>query len=79
MSYAEKHIVQTYSNLFEGLSSLSKLELIEYLSKSLKSKQNVKEKNFFSSFGTFSSDKSAEDIIEEIKSSRKFIHKDIQF
>ena len=36
MTYTDKHIVETYSDLFEGLSSISKIELIENLSKSLK-------------------------------------------
>ena len=40
MSYTDRHIVETYSILFEGLSSLSKIELIEKLSKSLKKEIN---------------------------------------
>ena len=39
------------------------VELIERLSKSLKKEKNSKEKAFFKSFGAFSSDKSAEDIV----------------
>ena len=42
MTFTDKHIVETYSNLFEGLSSQSKLELIENLSKSLKVEKNQK-------------------------------------
>ena len=47
MSYADKHIVETYSMLFDGLSSLSKIELIEKLTKSLKREKTVKKDTFF--------------------------------
>lgn len=73
MSYADKHIVETYSMLFDGLSSLSKIELIEKLTKSLKREKTVKKDTFFESFGAFSDEKSAEEIIADIKSSRKVI------
>jgi hypothetical protein len=79
MSYTDKHIVETYSGLFEGLSSLSKIELIESLSKSLKSENTKKESKFYKSFGAFASEKSAEEIIADIKSSRKFGNKEIKF
>lgn len=79
MSYTDKHIVETYSGLFEGLSSNSKIELIESLTKSLKTEKKVKENNFYKSFGAFGSDKSAEEIIAEIKSSRKFRKREIKF
>ena len=79
MSYADKHIVRSYSVLFEGLSSLSKIELIEQLSKSLKTEKKTKDEDFYKSFGGFVSDKSAEEIMEEIKTSRKFRKKDITF
>ena len=48
MTFTDKHIVETYSNLFEGLSSHSKLELIESLSKSLKVEKKSKENTFIS-------------------------------
>ena len=78
MTYTDKHIVETYSVLFEGLSPDSKLELIESLSKSLKAEKKSKDANFFKSFGAFASRKSAEEISREIKSSRKFRHKEIK-
>ena len=74
MTYTDKYIVETYSGLFEGLSSLSKIELIEHLSKSLKADQAAKDHKFYKSFGAFGSKKSAEEIIADIKSSRKFLH-----
>jgi len=53
--------------------------LIESLSKSLKTKKTIKESKFYKSFGAFSSEKSAENIIADITSSRKFRNKDIKF
>lgn len=79
MSYADKHIIENYSMLFEGLNSLTKIELIESLTKSLKREKTSKKDNFFKSFGAFGSEKLAEEIITEIKSSRKFISKEIKF
>ena len=67
MTYTDKHIVETYSSLFEGLSSMSKIELIESLSKSLKAGKKTRESNFYKSFGAFASTKSAEEIISDIK------------
>jgi len=79
MSYTDRHIVETYSGLFEGLSSLSKIELIESLSKSLKTEKTTKDNKFYKSFGAFSTEKSSEDIIKNIKSSRVFRSKEIKF
>ena len=79
MSYTERHIVESYANMFSGLSSLSKIELIESLTKSLKKDKIEKVDIFYSSFGAFSSEKTAEEINNEIKSSRKFASKEISF
>lgn len=78
MTYAEKNIIETYSNLIENLSSIGKLELLEKIAQSLKREKKIKEKDFFNSFGAFSSEKSAEEIIAEIKESRKFREKDLK-
>jgi hypothetical protein len=79
MNYTDKYIVETYSGLMEGLSAFNKIELIDNLSKSLKEEESIKEEKFYKSFGAFASDKSAEKIIKEIKSSRKFRTKEISF
>lgn len=79
MSYTERHIVKTYAGLFEGLSALSKIELIESLSKSLKNERKKKDNKFYKSFGAFSSEKTPEEIIADIKSSRSFRNKEINF
>jgi hypothetical protein len=77
MTHTERHIVETYSELFEGLSAVSKLELLERLAKSIRKDKKPKEKDFFSSFGGFESASTPEEIIKEIKESRKFRTKDL--
>jgi len=79
MSYTDRHIVETYSGLFEGLSASSKIELIESLSKSLKIEKTTKDNKFYKSFGAFSTEKSGEKITKDIKSSRVFRSKEIKF
>ena len=78
MTVKDKKILESYSDLFEGLSFNNKIELIERLTKSLKVKKS-KENNFYKSFGAFTSEKSAEEIVAEIKSNRKFKNTEIKF
>lgn len=78
MTVADKYIIETYSNLFEGLNSINKIELLEKLAKSLQREKKNREKEFFKSFGAFGSEKSAEDINREIKESRKFNREDLR-
>lgn len=78
MSYIDKHFIKNYSLLFEGLNSLTKIELIESLTKSLKREKTSKKDDFYKSFGAFGSEKSAEEIVKEIRSSRKFRTKEIK-
>lgn len=79
MTLTERHIIETYSKLFEGLNPLTKIELIKKLTKSLKKEMKSKENDFYKSFGAFESDKSAEEMINEIRESRKFRTKDLNF
>ena len=79
MSLSDKHIVDTYATLLEGLSTSNKIELIESLSKSLKENTKSKEDKFFKSFGAFASKKSARAIMADIKASRKFRSKRLKF
>ena len=79
MTFTEKHIVETYTGLFSGLSSTSKIELINRLTKSLKNEQKEKDYSFYKSFGAFSSKQSAENIIADLKSSRAFRKKELKF
>lgn len=78
MTYTDRYLVETYTGLFEGLSSSNKMELIENLSKSLKVESNTKDAKFYKAFGAFSSEKSAEEIINNIKLSRKFRNTEIK-
>ena len=79
MTYPNKHLIKSYASLFESLSAINKLELIERLSKSLQRDKTDQEADFYKSFGAFASTKSAEDIIVDIKANRKFRKKDISF
>ena len=76
MSYTEKHIITSYSTMFSGLSPLSKIELIKSLTKLLKKDKVEKVDTFYESFGAFSDKKTAEEIVKEIKVSRKFTNRD---
>ena len=79
MTFTDKNIIENYLKLFESLNSMSKLELIEKLSKSLKAESKSKESDFYKSFGAFSTEKTSDEINTEIKSSRKFRTKEIKF
>lgn len=78
MTFTEKNIIENYLGLFENLNAMSKLELIEKLTKSLKSEGKSNERNFYKSFGAFASEKSSDEIIAEIKSNRRFRNKQIK-
>lgn len=79
MTITEQYIINTYSSMFENMSSVSKIELLQKLANSLKiEKRTDKYKDFFSSFGGFESDKSAEEIIKDIKESRNFNRRNIE-
>jgi hypothetical protein len=79
MTHTEKYIIEAYSHLFESLSAISKLELLEKLAKSIRRDKKSNSKDFFKSFGAFESEKTAEEIAKEIKESRKFRNKDLNF
>lgn len=69
---SNKQILQSYLQLLKNFSVESKLELIEELSKSIKIKLKEKEESEVSLYGAFESDKTADEIIQEIRSSRNF-------
>ena len=79
MTFTDKNIIENYLKLFESLNSMSKLELIEKLSKSLKAESKSKESDFYKSFGAFSTEKTSDEINTDLKSSRKFRTKEIKF
>jgi len=63
-------IVEGYIGLLDKLSLSNKLELISKLTDSAKTDLIKKESSFKEAFGAFESTKTAEEIIEEIRSSR---------
>lgn len=78
MTQVEKNIIKSYTKLFEGLNPLIKLELLEDLKKSVRKNKASTEEEFYKSFGAFDSNKSAEELIKEIKEDRKFKIKDLK-
>lgn len=65
-------IIEGYLGLLDNLSPSDKLDLISRLSASVKSDLTQKRSSFQRAFGAFKTDKTAEEIIEEIRSSRTF-------
>ena len=63
-------IIDGYLRLLENLTPSSKLDLISKLSTSIKSDISSKKSSFKKSFGAFKSKQTAEEIIEDIRSSR---------
>lgn len=69
---ADATIVDGYIELLENLSTDNKLDLISKLSTSIKENLTSKGSLIKEAFGAFDSAKSAEEIIDEIRSSRVF-------
>lgn len=65
-------LVDGYVGLLDNLSTSNKLDLISRLTASVKTDLSKKKSSFRKSFGAFESEKSAEEIIDEIHSSRVF-------
>ena len=79
MTYIEQHLIETYTDLFKGLSTVNKIGLFESLSKLIETENNTIDSKFYNSFGAFSSHNSAEEIIADIKANRNFTDKEIEF
>jgi hypothetical protein len=65
-------LIEGYLQMLDNLSPSNKLDLISKLSASVKSDINNKKSSFKRAFGAFQSEKSADEIINEIRSSRMF-------
>ncbi len=65
-------LTEGYLQLLENLSPSNKLDLISKLTASVKSDITNKKSSFKKAFGAFQSEKSADEIINEIRSSRTF-------
>ena len=68
-------LIDSYLGLLNNLSSDNKLELISKLSDSLKSSKKTTEKSVNDLYGAFIFDKSADEMIIELKKSRNFKRK----
>ena len=65
-------LVEGYLQLLYNLSPSSKLDLIARLTASIKSDLTDKPSSFQKAFGAFESDKSADEMITDIRNSRTF-------
>lgn len=65
-------LIDGYLQMLDNLSPSNKLDLISKLTTSIKSDITDKKSSFEEAFGAFESEKSAEEIIDEIRSSRTF-------
>ena len=65
-------IVDGYVEMLDNLSLSNKLDLISKLTASVKSDITNKKSSFEKAFGAFQSEQSADEIINEIRSSRTF-------
>lgn len=71
-----KALIDNYFALLKNLSPENKLELIARLSKSMRNSNKAKkEVSLRSLYGSWVSDQSADEIIDELKSSRNFERK----
>lgn len=65
-------LIESYFGLIKNLSPEIKLDLIEKLSKTLKGDLSKNKSSFKSAFGAWKSDKSADEIIIELRGNRTF-------
>ena len=65
-------LINGYIGLLRNLSPNSKLDLIEKLTKSLRLDLTKNRKSLRRAFGAFQSDKTANELIKEIRESRTF-------
>lgn len=80
MSELEKTVVASYAKALENLSDEAKAELIKLLQRPSDVDKKKKEELFYSSFGGWNDwDKSTEEIVAEIRGSRRFRDKDLSF
>jgi hypothetical protein len=66
------HILDTYMAFLDTLSPGAKLDIISKLTQSLKSEVKPKDKLFEGSFGAWTGNESADEIIKSVRDSRTF-------
>lgn len=69
------NLVETYIGLLNNYSEEFKLELISKMFNSIKPNTDSNRKLFYSSFGALKTEKSADEIITEIRRERTFTRK----
>ena len=77
MTFTDKNLVPVYNSLIESLSLNSKIELAESLSKSIDKHKKQLDSKFEKAYGSFISDKTAEEIVKDLRKSRKFRKREI--
>jgi hypothetical protein len=77
MSRTGKHIVEAYSELLNGLSKADMEKVMARLSDAIKENRSIAKDAFYASFGGFASELSAEDIVADLRASRKFRKRDV--
>ncbi|MCB9230240.1 MAG: hypothetical protein H6581_01135 [Bacteroidia bacterium] len=65
-------LIESYLELLGKLGNESKLEIISRLADSMKERKESGIKDFYDLYGAFEDEKSAEEMIEEIRNSRNF-------
>ncbi|MGC4231798.1 MAG: hypothetical protein QM594_02210 [Niabella sp.] len=72
----DTNLIDSYYTLLKSLTPNNKLELIARLSKSMKTtKKKEKEISLESLYGSWESDQTADELIEELKNARNFTRK----
>jgi hypothetical protein len=71
----DNEYINNYFKFLKNLSPPAKLELIEKLTRALKKDISGHKNQMKESFGAWESDKSADEIIDEIYKSRNFTHR----
>ena len=83
MGYAGGHIAAIYADLFASLTAARKQELLDALAQSLRETPAAAPPDadaaFFASFGAFADDRTPEQLLADIKASRTFRQKSLDF
>ena len=77
--YDNKILLENYMGLLNSLSREYKMKLVEYLNIDIKNNVMPETDWIDRLYGSFISDKSAEDMISEIRSNRRFNRRELEF
>lgn len=84
MGYSGGHVAAIYADLFANLTAASKQELLDMLTQSLRDAPTAvrpldTDAAFFASFGAFADDRTPEQLVADLKASRTFREKPLDF